>query len=151
MISYLAKLTVWLGQHMFYIVLSGLLFGFLLPIPDSPAVRTIAVGAFAYMTLITALNTSLREFLQILKKPVIPLWILILIHVVTPFIGWLTGLVLFTGDHNTQLGYLVATSTPIGVTSIIWSSITGGSVSIALVAVTLDTLIVPAILPLFLK
>lgn len=151
MINYLAKLTSWLGQHMFYIVLSGLLLGFLVPIPDSPAVRVTAIGAFAYMTFITALNTSLKEFLHVLKRPVVPLWILVLIHIATPFIGMLTGLMLFNGDHNTQLGYLVGTSTPIGVTSVIWTALTGGNVSIALVAVTLDTLIVPIVLPFFFK
>ncbi|MBP2662488.1 MAG: bass: bile acid transporter [Firmicutes bacterium] len=151
MITYLAKLTGWLGQHMFYIVLSGLLLGFLIPLPDSPPLRIAAVGAFAYMTFVTALGTSLKEFLLVLKKPVIPLWILVLIHVITPLIAYIIGLFLFSGDHYSQLGYLVATSTPIGVTSVIWTAIAGGSVTIALVAVTLDTLIVPVMLPFFFK
>lgn len=151
MIIYLAQLTAWLGQHMFYIVLSALFLGFLIPVPDSQALRTLAIGAFAYMTFITALGTSLKEFLRVLKKPVVPLWILVLIHLVTPFIAYLTGILLFSGDHYTQLGYLVGTSTPIGVTSVIWTAIAGGSVTVALVAVTLDTLIIPLILPFFFK
>ena len=151
MITYLAKITAWLGQHMFYIVLSGLFLGFLIPISDSQTTRTVAIGAFAYMTFVTALGTSLKEFLRVLKKPVVPLWILVLIHLVTPFIAYLTGLLLFSGDHYTQLGYLVGTSTPIGVTSVIWTAIAGGNVTVALVAVTLDTLIIPIILPFFFK
>ena len=151
MITYLAKFTAWLGQHMFYIVLAGLLLGFLIPIPDSPTMRTVAIGAFAYMTFVTALGTSLKEFIKVLKKPVVPLWILVLIHLVTPFTAYLVGMLLFSGDHYTQLGYLVGTSTPIGVTSVIWTAIAGGSVTIALVAVTLDTLIIPIILPFFFK
>lgn len=151
MITYLAKFTSWLGQHMFYIVLTGLLLGFLVPIPDSQALRTTAIGAFAYMTFVTALGTSLKEFVRVLKKPIVPLWILVLIHLVTPFTAYLAGLLLFSGDHYTQLGYLVGTSTPIGVTSVIWTAIAGGSVTIALVAVTLDTLIIPVILPFFFK
>ena len=151
MITCLARITTWLGQHLFYIVLSGLLLGFLMPLSDSQALRTLAVGAFAYMTFVTALNTSLKDFLRVLKKPVIPLWILVLIHIVTPLNAYLTGLLLFSGDHYTQLGYLVATSTPIGVTSVIWTALAGGSVTIALVAVTLDTLIVPIMLPVFFK
>lgn len=149
--TYLAKITVWLGQHMFYIVLSALLLGFLLPIPDSPALRAIVISTFAYMTFITALGTSLKEFLLVLKKPVTPCWILILIHAITPLIAYLTGLLFFNGDHHSQLGFLVAASTPIGVTSVIWTALSGGSVTIALVAVTLDTLIVPLMLPFFFK
>ncbi|WP_371371528.1 bile acid:sodium symporter family protein [Sporomusa aerivorans] len=151
MITYLTRVTAWLGQHMFYIVLSALLLGFLIPIPDSPALRAIVLGSFGYMTFVTALGTSLKEFLRVLKKPVIPLWILVLIHIISPLIAWLTGILLFTGDHNIQLGYLVAAATPIGVTSVIWTAITGGNVSVALVAVTLDTLIVPVMLPFFFK
>ncbi|MGL5513050.1 MAG: bile acid:sodium symporter family protein, partial [Sporomusa sp.] len=56
-----------------------------------------------------------------------------------------------SGNHSTQIGYLVASSTPIGVTSVIWTALTQGNVSIALVAVTLDTLIVPVMLPFFFK
>ncbi|HWR44634.1 bile acid:sodium symporter family protein [Sporomusa sp.] len=151
MINYLAKLTAWLGQRMFLIVLSALFLGFISPISDSAGLRTIVIGSFAYMTFVTALDTSFKEFLQVLKRPVIPAWILVLIHIVSPLIAWLTGLVLFAGDHYTQLGYLVGASTPIGVTSVIWTALTQGNVSIALVAVTLDTLIVPIMLPFFFK
>lgn len=151
MTAYLEKFTAWLGQHMFLIVLSALLLGFLTPLSDSPGLRTIVVGAFSYMTFVTALGTSLKEFLQVLQKPIIPLWILVLIHLISPLLAWLTGLFLFAGSHSIQLGYLVAASTPIGVTSVIWTALAGGSVSVALVAVTLDTLVVPVMLPFFFK
>lgn len=151
MVSYLAKMNEWLKRHMFYIVLSALFVGFITPIQDSPALRSIVIGSFAYMTFITALDTSFKEFLRVLKNPLVSLWILVLIHVISPLIAWITGLALFSGNHSTQLGYLVASSTPIGVTSVIWTALTQGNVSIALVAVTLDTLIVPVMLPFFFK
>lgn len=149
MINCLAKLTAWLSQHMFLIVLSALLFGFFSPLADSASLRTVVIGAFAYMTFVTALDISFKEFLQVLKKPLIPIWILILIHIISPLIAWLTGLSLFADNPNVQLGYLIGASTPIGVTSVIWTALTQGSVSIALVSVTLDTLVVPVMLPFF--
>ncbi|MDF2874162.1 MAG: bass: bile acid transporter [Sporomusa sp.] len=151
MVNCLEKVTAWLGQRMFLIVLSALLIGFISPISDSAALRAIVIGAFAYMTFVTALDTSFKEFLQVLKRPVIPIWILMLIHIVSPLIAWLTGLILFAGNQSVQLGYLLGASTPIGVTSVIWTALTQGNVSIALVAVTLDTLIVPVMLPFFFK
>lgn len=151
MIYYLAKWNEWLGQHMFFIVLSALAIGFLTPIHDSPILRIIVVGSFAYMTFITALGTSFKEFWQVLKKPIVPLWILVLIHVVSPLIAWLTGYLLFNEDQFIRIGYLVGASTPIGVTSVIWTAMNQGSVSVALVAVTLDTLVVPIMLPSFFK
>ncbi|MDF2568985.1 MAG: bass: bile acid transporter [Sporomusa sp.] len=151
MIHYLAKITDWLGQHMFFIVLSALFIGFVTPIGDSPVLRTVVVGSFAYMTFVTALGTSFKEFLRVLKKPFVPIWILVLIHIITPMIAWSAGLLLFPQDPLTRLGYLVGASTPIGVTSVIWTALAQGNVSIALVAVTLDTFIVPIMLPFFFK
>lgn len=151
MIHYLAKITDWLGRHMFFIVLSALFIGFITPVVDSPALRTVVVGSFAYMTFVTALGTSLKEFLRVLKKPFVPMWILVLIHVVSPLIAWLAAFILFPHEPYTRLGYLVGASTPIGVTSVIWTSLAQGNVSIALVAVTLDTFIVPVMLPFFFK
>jgi predicted Na+-dependent transporter len=49
----------------------------------------------------------------------------------------------------TRLGFLIGASIPIGVTSVIWTSITRGDVSQALVAVTADTLLSPFLLPVF--
>ncbi len=149
MLTCLTKITAWLSQRMFLIVLSALLCGFLTPLSDSAILRTVVIGAFAYMTFVTALDISFKEFLQVLKKPLIPIWILILIHIISPLIAWLTGLSLFAGNHNVQLGYLIGASTPIGVTSVIWTAMTQGNVSIALVSVTLDTLVVPVMLPFF--
>lgn len=149
MLTCLTKITAWLSQRMFLIVLSALLCGFLAPLSDSAILRTVVIGAFAYMTFVTALDISFKEFLQVLKKPLIPIWILILIHIISPLIAWLTGLSLFAGNHNVQLGYLIGASTPIGVTSVIWTAMTQGNVSIALVSVTLDTLVVPVMLPFF--
>lgn len=48
-----------------------------------------------------------------------------------------------------RLGFLISASIPIGVTSIIWTSVVRGDVALALVVVTLDTLIVPFWIPVF--
>ena len=147
--SFSRRLNSWLGKRMFLVVLSGLFLGFFIPLSDSPFLRSLVVGLFAYMTLVTALGTSIREFVQVLRKPWIPLWILVLVHVAGPLLALLVGYVFYPDDLYTRMGFLVGASIPIGVTSIIWTSMVGGRVSIALVAVTLDTFVVPLVLPLF--
>ena len=132
---------------MILVVLGGLCLGFFIPLYDSIALRNLVVGLFAFMTFITALSTSLKSFVQILKRPWIPLWILLLVHIVGPLIAYLLGLLFFPDELYTRIGFFIGASIPIGVTSIIWTSLVGGHVSIALVAVTLDTFIVPFILP----
>jgi bile acid:Na+ symporter, BASS family len=151
MSDFFFKWNAWLGKKMFLIVLSGLLLGFSSPISDSPMLRTLVVALFAYMTFITSLETSFSQFFKVLTKPLVPLWILLLIHVVTPLLAWLIGVVFYPHDSLTRLGYLISASIPIGVTSIIWTSLTQGDVAVSLVAVTLDTLIAPVLLPAFFK
>jgi len=139
----------WLGKKMFLVVLSALVTGYLLKIPDSSLVRFFLVALFAYMTFVTSLGTSLQSFIQVLSKPWVPLWALLLIHIVTPLMAWLVGIIFYADSPSIQLGLLVGAAIPVGVTSIIWTALAKGNIQITLVAVTLDTLIVPVLLPAY--
>ena len=139
----------WLSKRMFPFVLAAVLLGLFTPVSDSSLLKLPIIGLFAYMTFFTGLDTSLREFVKILRRPWLPLWILFLVHGLTPFLAWAVGWLVFPGDLNTRIGYLVGASIPVGATSIIWTAFTGGNVAVSLVTVTLDTLIAPVLLPLF--
>jgi len=143
------KWNNWLSKNMFIVVLSGLFIGFFVNITDSPSLRNLVVALFAYMTFVTALGTSLKEFTKVLRKPWIPLWVLILVHFITPITAYTVGMIFYPNDPEIRLGYLIGASIPIGVTSIIWTSLVKGDLAISFVAVTLDTFIVPLVLPLF--
>ena len=144
------QLNDWLSKNMFIVVLSGLFLGFFANITDSPSLRKIVVALFAYMTFITALGTSFKEFTAVLRRPWIPVWVLILVHFVTPLTAWAVGMIFYPNDPDIRLGYLIGAAIPIGVTSIIWTSLVKGDLTVSFVAVTLDTFLVPAVLPLFL-
>lgn len=63
-----------------------------------------------------------------------------LVHFITPLTAWAVGMVFYPNDSDIRIGYLIGASIPIGVTSIIWTSILiKGNLGIAFVAVTLDT------------
>ncbi|TWH47940.1 bile acid:sodium symporter family protein [Sporomusa sp. KB1] len=147
----IAAINNWLGKRMFLVVVTALILGFLMSVPDSPYVRYFLVVLFAYMTFVTALGTSLKSFIQVMGKPWIPLWVILLIHIMTPLTAWFLGNLLYADLPEMQLGLLVAAAIPVGVTSVMWTALTQGNVSISLVAVTLDTLIVPALLPAYYK
>ena len=149
MSNFFTKLNDWLSKKMSVVVLSGLFLGFFVNITDSPFLREIVVLLFAYMTFVTALTTSFKEFTTVLKRPWVPLWVLILVHFITPLTAWAVGMIFYPNDSDIRIGYLIGASIPIGVTSIIWTSLIKGNLGIAFVAVTLDTFIVPAVLPLF--
>lgn len=97
------------------------------------------------------MGTSFKYFVAVFKQPQIPLWILFLTHFITPLIAWAAGLIIYPNDPLIRLGFLIGASVPIGVSSIIWTALTRGVVAVSLVAVTLDTTIVPVLLPLFFK
>lgn len=78
-----------------------------------------------------------------------PLWILALVHIVTPLAAWAAGYIFFPADPYVRLGYLISATIPVGVTSVIWTSLVKGDTPVSLVTVTLDTFIVPALLPVF--
>lgn len=139
----------WLSKRMFLLVLSALILGVFVRIPSGIDIKSLAIFLFAYMTFMTALSTSLKQFIQVIKKPLVPLWILSLVHLVTPIIALCIGNIFYADDPSMRLGYLISAAVPIGVTNIIWTSIARGNVPVALVAVTLDTFIVPFFIPAY--
>lgn len=148
----LERLINWndfLGRRMFFTVLLALFLGFSLSLPRTPFLSALSIGLFAYMTFITALGTRFRDFIHVLSKPWVPLWMLCLIHGVAPLLAWAIGAVFYPQEFFVRLGLLISASIPIAVTSIIWTSLAGGDVALALVAVTLDTLIVPVFMPTY--
>lgn len=149
--SFYTKANQWLSKNMFVYVATAIALGFMIPITNSPLTSAIATFLFAYMTFISALKTTYQDVIRILTRPLIPLWIIVLIHGVSPLIAWGVGQWLYPEDFFMRVGLLVGATIPIAVTSIIWTSIAQGDVTLALVTVTLDTLLVPILIPVFFK
>jgi predicted Na+-dependent transporter len=145
------QINQWLSKRMFICVLSGLVAGYFIRIPVTGLFQDLMIALFAYMTFITALGTSLKEFGKVLKWPRIPIYILFLVHFVTPVLAFIIGLVCFPDNPFVRIGYLVSAAIPIGVTSIIWVGVAKGNVPVSLAAVTLDAFITPILLPVYFK
>ncbi|WP_371375221.1 bile acid:sodium symporter family protein [Sporomusa aerivorans] len=148
---FVTTLNEWLSRRMFVLVLAALMMGYLLRVPDSQLVRVLLVALFAYMTFVTSLSTGMKSFIQVLGRPWAALWALLLIHLATPLTAYLLGTLFLADSPHAKLGLLVGAAIPVGVTSVIWTALAQGNVPICLAAVTIDTLIVPALLPLYYK
>lgn len=146
----IVKWNRWLGEHLFLVVVPALILGLILPV-NVNGLKSMVIILFAYITFITSLSTSLKDFLKAFTKPLTPVWILILVHIFSPILAWIIGNALFPDDSLIRLGLLVGASIPMAVTSIIWTSLAEGDVALTLVAVTIDTFVVPFWLPAFLK
>ncbi|MDR3289217.1 MAG: bile acid:sodium symporter family protein [Peptococcaceae bacterium] len=145
----LMKWNSWLNKHMFIIVFSAMVFGFLSGIEKSPTVNAVIIALFAYMTLVGSLNSSFREFFALLKRPWQAIWILILIHAAIPLFAWGMGRVFYADDEAVRMGFLIAAVIPIAVSSLLWVTTTEGNIPLTLVTITLDTFITPLLLPVF--
>jgi predicted Na+-dependent transporter len=143
------KTHAWLNQHIFLFVLIALAGGYFLPLTPTPAMKNLAIMLFSYMTFSTASATSFREFIKTSRNPQVPLYILSIVHIVTPIVAWVVGLLFFPDNHMVRIGYLISAAVPVGITSLIWTDIVKGNVPISLVTVSIDTIIAPILLPLF--
>jgi predicted Na+-dependent transporter len=150
MTKVIENMNKWLNSHIFLLVVFALLLGVFIPVQISGSIKNLSGILLAYMMFITSLGTNIRSFINVLKRPWIPLYSLLLVHVASPLIAWLAGCIFFPGDSSTRIGLIIAGSIPLAVTSIIWTSLADGNVAISVVAVTLDTFIVPFLFPMFL-
>lgn len=139
----------WISQRIFYGVLLSLAAGYFFPQVSTPFLRKAVMALFAYMTLATALGTSFRQFLKVSRSPKVPLYILSVVHIATPMVAWIVGRLFFPDNYNIQVGYLIFAAIPVGVTSIIWTAIVKGNVPVSLVTVTIDTIVAPLLLPVY--
>lgn len=149
MLNYLANANRWLGQKMFFITVIALLLGFNVQLPQFLVAHNVTVILFVYLTFITSLDIHFGDIIKIMKRPALPLGMLILIHGIIPFVAWVIGCAFFPNDLYIRMGLLISSAIPVGVTSIVWTGIAGGDVVLALVVVMLDTLLSPLILPAF--
>jgi predicted Na+-dependent transporter len=149
--GFFVRSNQWLSKYMFLTVLIAIALGFFIPLENSAFLSALATGLFAYMTFVSALKTTFRDFARILMKPSTSLWIIFLIHGVTPLLAWSAGLLFYPDDFTMRVGLLIGSAIPIAVTSVIWTTIAKGDVALALVTVTLDTLLIPVLIPFFFK
>nr|WP_150959211.1 bile acid:sodium symporter [Aneurinibacillus sp. XH2] len=103
---------------------------------------------FMYLTFVSSINVSKEQFTELRSKPWALLVLLLLVHGITPWLSYSALSVLYGHQQDLMLGALLAMVLPIGVTSIVWVTMSRGSTGIAIGMVALDTLLSPLLLPL---
>ncbi|GIP31553.1 bile acid:sodium symporter family protein [Paenibacillus sp. J2TS4] len=103
---------------------------------------------FMYLTFVSSINVTKEQFAELRSKPWTIVILLALVHAATPWLSYGVLSVLYGRDNELMLGALLAMILPIGVTAIVWVTMSRGSTGIAIGMVTLDTLLSPLLLPL---
>ncbi|MFF2888458.1 bile acid:sodium symporter family protein [Paenibacillus sp. NPDC057967] len=133
-------------KWMFLIIPGSLVLGFLFADMLSPMVHAVPY-LFAFVTLTMALGCGLGELGGVLKRPGIMGLTLILAHLVSPAAAYLGGSALFGADSPYVVGLVLFTIIPLGVSTVLWVSMSGGSVPLVLALVVLDSLLSPLVVP----
>ncbi|WP_245583063.1 bile acid:sodium symporter family protein [Paenibacillus daejeonensis] len=102
---------------------------------------------FAFVTLTMAIGCSLEALRVVLLRPLPIVWSLSIAHIVLPLIGFAMGTVLFGADSPYTIGFVLFALIPLGVSSVIWVSLSGGSIALMLALVVVDSAISPLVVP----
>lgn len=100
---------------------------------------------FGYMTFVTALKTNWRDLGNIFRKPLPLITIVVLQHLLTPFVASLIGTYGFAGQNELIVGFILAAALPVGITAVIWTGLGKGDVALSLTSATIDTLLSPIV------
>ncbi|MGE5507938.1 MAG: bile acid:sodium symporter family protein [Chitinophagales bacterium] len=142
-----AALSRFLGRWMVLLTPAAMVAGWLWQKPLAPFTGLSTV-AFAIITLALSLGTSWRDLGRVTLSPLPVVTSLLLLHLVAPLFGWVAWHSLFASSPDIGAGLVMATAIPIGVSSLLWASLAGGDLPLALALVTLDTLLSPLVVPL---
>jgi bile acid:Na+ symporter, BASS family len=141
----LLELNRLVERRMYLVVLFGIGAGWFLPGLDRAV--WLVPYLFAYMTFATALSISARDIGGVARAPGVVLLMIAALHLLMPGVAWLIGALSFGSHSATAVGMVLATLIPVGVLSVVWTSVAYGAVPLALTIVALDSLLSPLILP----
>lgn len=133
-------------KWMFLIIPGSLGLGFLLAKELQPFINAIPY-LFAFVTLTMAMGCGIKQLNNVIKRPGAILLTLGLAHIISPLIAYGLGSAIF-GQHSPYVvGLVLFTIIPLGVSSVLWVSMSGGIVPLMLAMVVLDSMLSPILVP----
>lgn len=133
-------------RWMFIIIPGALVLGFLCA-DQLQGLAAAVPSMFAFVTFTMALGCGWEPIKRVLGRPGTLLLALLLAHVLLPLIAWAMGTMAFGAYSPYTIGFVLFTIIPLGVSSVIWVGLSGGSVPLILAMVVLDSLLSPVLVP----
>ncbi|GLX67057.1 bile acid:sodium symporter family protein [Paenibacillus glycanilyticus] len=131
---------------MFLLIPGSLVLGFLFADTLAPLVDAVPY-LFAYVTLTMGIGCGVRHLYEVIRKPGILIWTLMLAHVLSPLVAYGLGTMLFGAESPYVVGLVLFTIIPLGVSTVLWVGMSGGSVPLVLAMVVLDSALSPFVVP----
>ena len=125
---------------------TGVILGFLFP-GVFIWFRPFVPWFFALMTLSGALKLQARQLGNSMRNPIPILLYFVSAHALMPLLVLFVAGIIFRGDPDTIVGYVLFYASPAAVTAFIWVTIFRGDLALALALILLDTLLAPLVMP----
>jgi predicted Na+-dependent transporter len=133
-------------KWMFLIIPGSLVLGFVFASQLTPYIQTVPY-LFAYVTLTMAIGCGFGQLREVLRRPGIMALTFVIAHIVSPLAAYGIGALAFGEDSPYVVGLVLFTIIPLGVSSVLWVGLSGGSVPLILAMVVLDSAISPFVVP----
>lgn len=133
-------------RWMFVIIPGSLVLGFLFASQLNPFIQAVPY-LFAYVTLTMAIGCGLGQLREVLRRPGIMGLTFVIAHVVSPLVAYGIGTLVFGAESPYVVGLVLFTIIPIGVSTVLWVGMSGGSVPLMLAMVVLDSALSPLVVP----
>lgn len=133
-------------KGMFIIIPSSLVLGFIFASQLQPYIKSVPY-LFAYVTLTMAIGCGLGQLRAVMKRPGIMALTFLIAHVLSPLVAYALGALTFGADSPYVVGLVLFTIIPIGVSTVLWVGMSGGSVPLMLAMVVLDSALSPLVVP----
>ncbi|WP_172195500.1 bile acid:sodium symporter family protein [Saccharibacillus qingshengii] len=136
----------WVDRNLFWLTPLMLAAGLVFSKPLLPLVPSIAY-LFAYITFVMGVGCGRDHLKQVFARPLPIVLTLALSHLVAPVAAFGLGCALFGADSPYTVGLVLFTVIPLGVSSVLWIELSGGSLALGLAMVLLDSALSPIVVP----
>ncbi|WP_141500312.1 bile acid:sodium symporter family protein [Paenibacillus luteus] len=133
-------------RWMFIIIPGSLILGFIFASSLQRFIDWVPY-LFAYVTLTMAIGCGLGQLREVMKKPGVMVLTFVIAHVLSPLAAYGLGTLIFGADSPYVVGLVLFTIIPIGVSTVLWVGMSGGSVPLMLAMVVLDSALSPFVVP----
>jgi predicted Na+-dependent transporter len=109
--------------------------------------QQIQVYVFILLTLPGSLTLKFKDLLEPFRQPKLLLTYFALASIIMPAVAFFSMKLLFPGDINTAIGFLLVATIPSGASSFIWVTISKGNKEFSLGVILITNLLAVAIIP----
>lgn len=143
-----SKLNSLLGKYLVILMVIMVATGYLFPWRDNRYQTILAIIIFGFISFASSTSTNLTTFVNQVKKPFVSLYMIVLVHLACPVVAWALGMLFYPGNFNMRSAFLVSACVPMASSCLVWTAMSGGSISLTILTLSIEAFAAPLLIPL---